>query len=60
MASIYQCPHCGQTVDTDPDRGGGKQQQYIEDCPICCRPNRITATYSAEEDEYWVQADSDS
>ena len=60
MASNYQCPHCGQLVDTDPDLGGGFKQQYIEDCPICCRPNRIQATYAPEADEYEVQVDGDT
>jgi hypothetical protein len=54
--SIYQCPHCGEEVDTDPDPGGGLTQDYIEDCPVCCRPNRIFATYVADEDGYAVQA----
>lgn len=60
MASFYRCPHCGEQVDTDPDLGGGFQQQYIEDCPVCCRPNRIFATYAPDDDEYVVMADGDS
>lgn len=56
MASFYTCPHCGEAVDTDPDPGGGLSQDYIEDCPVCCRPNRITASYSEDDDAYLVQA----
>jgi hypothetical protein len=39
----YICPHCGEEVDTTPDPGGGDEQEYIEDCPVCCRPNVIHA-----------------
>jgi hypothetical protein len=60
MASFYACPHCGEEVDTDPDPGGGPHQEYIEDCPVCCRPNRIVASFSADDDGYLVQAFSDS
>ncbi len=31
------CPYCGQTFTTTADLSGGSQQ-YIEDCPVCCRP----------------------
>ena len=52
----YTCPHCAEQVDTDPDLGGGRIQEYIEDCPVCCRPNRIVASFSPDEDEYLVEA----
>jgi hypothetical protein len=54
--SQYVCPHCGEQVDTEPDRGGGEAQDYIEDCAVCCRPNRIVAEYRSEDDEYSVVA----
>ena len=58
-AGWYSCPHCGEQVDTAPDPGGGPQQEYIEDCPVCCRPNRIVAVYDADEDGFFVDAYSD-
>lgn len=33
----YQCPYCGEPVEALLDLSGGNQQ-YIEDCPVCCRP----------------------
>ncbi|MEE4463826.1 CPXCG motif-containing cysteine-rich protein, partial [Azotobacter chroococcum] len=33
----YQCPCCGETVEALLDLSAG-DQQYIEDCPVCCRP----------------------
>ena len=31
------CPYCGECFDTAVDCSAGNQQ-YIEDCPVCCRP----------------------
>jgi hypothetical protein len=56
VASEYLCPHCGDLVDTDPDPGGGAFQEYIEDCPICCRPNRLQAILQVYDDGYEVLA----
>jgi Cysteine-rich CPXCG len=33
----YECPYCGESVEALLDLSGG-DQQYIEDCPVCCRP----------------------
>jgi hypothetical protein len=55
----YECPHCGERVDTAPDPGGGDEQEYVEDCPVCCRPNVIHARYLAEEDDFAVEAEAE-
>ena len=31
------CPYCGEAFGTTIDCSGG-DQDYIEDCPVCCRP----------------------
>ena len=36
-AQAYECPYCGEPVEALLDLSGG-DQQYIEDCPVCCRP----------------------
>ena len=33
----YDCPYCGESAEAVIDLSGG-DQQYIEDCPVCCRP----------------------
>jgi cysteine-rich CPXCG protein len=50
----YICPHCGEQVDTWPDPGAGNEQDYVEDCAVCCRPNRIRAHFLPEEDDFAV------
>lgn len=49
-----QCPHCGEPTDTDPDPGGGDEQDYVEDCVVCCRPIRFIATFSEETGEFSI------
>lgn len=33
----YDCPYCGEAVEAVLDLSAG-DQQYIEDCSVCCRP----------------------
>lgn len=32
-----QCPYCGENIDVFID-DSVPQQDYIEDCQVCCRP----------------------
>ena len=34
------CPYCGETIDILID-GSEPEQQYIEDCQVCCRPIKM-------------------
>ena len=43
-----QCPYCGEPVELQIDIGGGPRQEYVEDCPVCCRPWQVGA---------WIQDD---
>lgn len=36
-AQCYQCPYCGEEVEAVLDLSAG-DQEYVEDCPVCCRP----------------------
>lgn len=37
----YVCWSCGEEIVAPYDPSGGERQDYVEDCPVCCRPNRI-------------------
>lgn len=43
-----RCPHCGETVEMALDPGSGAEQDYVEDCEVCCRPWQVTVTYDDE------------
>jgi hypothetical protein len=48
---LLQCPYCGETVELVIDDGGGVRQEYVEDCPVCCRPWQVQAWI--EDDGSW-------
>jgi|SRR6478672_13447170 hypothetical protein len=37
----YTCDACGEEIVIPIDLSAGESQEYIEDCPVCCRPNVI-------------------
>ena len=37
----YVCDACGEEIVIPVDLSAGESQEYVEDCPICCRPNVI-------------------
>lgn len=39
----YRCPSCFESIDTWIDPENGSRQEYVEDCPVCCRPNLVRA-----------------
>ena len=47
-SATYDCPYCGEEVETTVDLSGG-DQTYIEDCEVCCRP--IKVWYTVEDGE---------
>lgn len=40
---FFTCPHCWQEISFILDLSVG-EQDYIEDCEVCCRPIRIFYT----------------
>jgi len=42
------CPYCGEVVEITLDPSGGGDQEYVEDCEVCCRPWRVHLTYDEE------------
>jgi len=45
----YVCPTCGEQIVIPLDRSQGEEQQYVEDCPVCCNPNVIRVEF----DDAW-------
>ncbi|HUY36412.1 MAG TPA: CPXCG motif-containing cysteine-rich protein [Pirellulales bacterium] len=37
----YICDSCGEEIVVPLDPSAGAIQEYVEDCPICCRANVI-------------------
>jgi hypothetical protein len=39
--ATYVCDACGEEIVIPLDVSAGESQEYVEDCPVCCRPNII-------------------
>jgi len=44
-----ECPYCAEQIEIVVDASIG-QQQYIEDCSVCCRPIYLTVSVSDRRD----------
>ena len=40
-----RCPYCGEMNEIALDPGSGAEQEYVEDCQVCCRPWRVSVRY---------------
>lgn len=50
-----ECPYCGESMAISLDTGGGSNQDYVEDCQVCCRPWRVRVNYQNDGTaEVWV------
>ena len=45
-ALAYRCDACGEQIVIEADRTQGLEQQFIEDCPVCCRANVILVRFA--------------
>ena len=41
------CPYCGERIELVIDASAG-DQDYIEDCQVCCRPIQLHITVTAD------------
>ena len=39
--AAYICDACGEEIVVPIDLSQGTLQDYVEDCPVCCRANLI-------------------
>ncbi|MBL8007303.1 MAG: CPXCG motif-containing cysteine-rich protein [Ignavibacteria bacterium] len=41
---FFTCPYCGEENTVDIDITAGSDQEFIQDCEVCCRPAEIKLT----------------
>lgn len=39
--ACYVCESCGEEIVVPIDLSAGSEQEYVEDCPVCCCPNVV-------------------
>jgi len=59
MPSVeVQCPYCGESIALMID-DSVEQQQYIEDCQVCCRPINVNVVIEDGEPQVSVSGEND-
>ncbi|MFT7386828.1 MAG: hypothetical protein ACI8VC_000063 [Candidatus Endobugula sp.] len=53
------CPYCGETIEMIIDLSEA-QQEYIEDCFVCCRPIVVNATVANGDAYIEVRSEDDA
>ena len=58
--AIYVCDSCGEEIVIPLDLSAGESQEYVEDCPVCCRANVIHVEIEDDgEARVWAEAEQD-
>jgi len=52
--AAYVCDSCGEEVVIPVDASQGTSQEFIEDCPVCCRPNVIHVEIEPDGVRIWA------
>ncbi|MBT2340814.1 MULTISPECIES: CPXCG motif-containing cysteine-rich protein [Pseudomonas] len=55
--ALYDCPYCGEEVETSVDLSGG-DQEYVEDCQVCCRP--IKFKLQVHDEDWFLEVFSEN
>jgi DNA replicative helicase MCM subunit Mcm2 (Cdc46/Mcm family) len=57
--ATYVCDSCGEEIVVPIDVSAGSSQEYVADCPVCCRPNVIHVEVDDDNDDVRVWATSE-
>ncbi len=44
----YLCQSCGEEIVVPVEAHVGPEQEYVEDCPVCCRPHLLRVRVEAD------------
>jgi hypothetical protein len=55
--SQYLCDACGEEIVIPVDFSAGDRQEYVEDCPVCCRPNVIHIEIFDGDVRVWAEGE---
>ncbi len=56
----YTCQNCGEEIVVPIDLSEGSEQQYVEDCPVCCHPHVIHVDlFDDGEIRAWAESEAD-
>ena len=53
--ATYLCDACGEEIVVPIDVSEGPDQEYVEDCPVCCNPNVIHVSVDGDDVRVWAE-----
>lgn len=53
----YVCDACGEEIVIPVDPSAGSHQDFVEDCPVCCRPNVIHVDFLDDGVRVWSESE---
>ncbi|EMB16824.1 hypothetical protein RE6C_02457 [Rhodopirellula europaea 6C] len=60
LDGVYVCDNCGEEIVIPLDIAAGRDQQYVEDCPVCCSPSVIHVHFDdSDHADVWAEAEQD-
>ena len=57
MRAEFQCAGCGAWNETDVDESASRNQTYVEDCQVCCKPNLLHIECDWQTEEVAIRAE---
>ena len=58
LEASFVCAYCLQVNTIMVDSTGGTEQEYVEDCQVCCRPNQLHIRIDEELETVDVNAEA--
>ncbi len=55
----FDCPVCGERIESAADPSQGSSQRYVEDCQVCCRPLILVVRIQEESAEVTAIPEND-
>jgi len=55
MRKTFRCAWCFEINEIFVDISGGEDQEYVEDCQVCCRPNTIRVHIDVDSHQVLVE-----
>lgn len=58
--TTYTCQSCGEEIVIPFDVSEGTEQEFVEDCPVCCHPHVIHVDqFEDGEIRAWAESEAD-
>ena len=54
VGATVACPYCGAPNEIALDPSGGRRQDYVEDCQVCCQPWNVRIQYHRDGTYRWT------